>query len=98
MFVSDLTVLVRNMVPYTIWHYIMHRSIIIDFKLKEGRLRWVIRKLFITRVMKYWNRLPRGVVDATHHSLFIDIQVRLDSGQPDRAVEVHCTGVGPDGL
>jgi len=35
------------------------------FKLKEGRIRLEIRKKFFTvRVVKHWNRLPRGAVDA----------------------------------
>lgn len=35
-----------------------------DFKLKEGRFRLDLRqKLFMIRVEKYWNRLPRDMVD-----------------------------------
>lgn len=34
------------------------------FKLKEGGLKLDIRKIFFTvRLVKHWNRLPRGVVD-----------------------------------
>jgi len=46
------------------------------FKLKEGRCRSDIRKKFFTmRVVRYWNRLPREVVDAPSLALF---KARLD--------------------
>jgi len=46
------------------------------FKLKEGRFRPDIRKkFFIVRVMKHWNRLPRGMVDAPFLETF---KSRLD--------------------
>jgi len=45
-------------------------------KLKEGRFRLDIRKKFFTmRVVKYWNRLPRGAVDAPFLAVF---KARLD--------------------
>ena len=41
------------------------------FKLKEGRFRLDIRKKFFTvRVVKYWHRLPREVVDAPSLEIF----------------------------
>ena len=46
------------------------------FKLKERRLKFHIRKKFFTiRVLKHWNRLLRGVVDAPSLETF---KVRLD--------------------
>ncbi|KFR09823.1 hypothetical protein N306_03139, partial [Opisthocomus hoazin] len=45
-------------------------------KLKEGRFSLHIRKTFFTmRVVRHWNRLPRGAVDAPSLAVF---KARLD--------------------
>jgi len=41
------------------------------FKLKEGRITLFIRKEFFTmRVVRHWNRMPRGAVDAPSLKVF----------------------------
>jgi len=49
------------------------------FKLKEGRFRLYIRKMFFTmRMVKHWHRLPRDMVDAPSLETF---KARLDGAQ-----------------
>ena len=46
------------------------------FKLKEGRFRLDVRgKIFTMRMVRCWNRLPKGVVDAPSLEAF---KARLD--------------------
>ncbi|KFO83972.1 hypothetical protein N320_04081, partial [Buceros rhinoceros silvestris] len=46
------------------------------FKLKEGRFRLDISKIFFTmRMVKHWHRLPQEVVDAPS---LATLKIRLD--------------------
>jgi len=52
------------------------------FKLKDGRFRSDVRKkLFIQRVVRQWNRLPREVVDIPSLEAFT-ARLGWDPGQP----------------
>lgn len=44
------------------------------FKLKEERLDWTYRRCYYNKVVRYWNRLLRQVVDA----LPLVVKIRLD--------------------
>lgn len=55
-----------------------------SFKLKEERFKLDIRKKFFTeRVLRYWNRLPRGAVDALFLGSPIQGQAGWGPGHPD---------------
>ena len=64
------------------------------FKLKGSRFRLDIRKKHFTkRMVRHWNRLPRGAGDAPSLEVF---KVGWGSEQPGLAEDVsaHCRGVG----
>jgi len=53
-----------------------------DFKLKVGRFRMDLRKtLFTIKDVRYWNRLPREVVDVPSLEVFKLRLVRALSNQ-----------------
>jgi len=68
------------------------------FTPKEERFRLNMKKFSTVRVVRYWHRLPREVVDAPSLETF---KVMLEGlWAPDVAVGVraHCGGVGLDSL
>ena len=57
------------------------------FKLKEDRFELDVRKMsFTVRMVRYWHRLPRDVVDA---SSLVTFKARVDQAL-DSLVEIWC--------
>ena len=63
------------------------------FNLKEGRFRLDARgKFFTMRVVRSWNRLPRGAVDALSMPGGVQGQVGWGPGQPGPGFSVEAGG------